>query len=272
MAVLAFTTRWVAALMTAAAIVSLFGTVVQFVRIQNLLEKTALHPQFDREVLYALTSFGLFSWLQAVAGVLFSQVDRLVLGVSMGAVAVAAYALCSQVTQPIYGVAASGLHFLFPLLASRRTVVETAELRKIVGMATLANVVFVAMLSAGMMLAGPWMLRLLAGGAVARSAESLLDVMICGSALLGLNVTATYSLLALGRVRTVTWLNIGGGVLMLVAIALLVRKGPQGVAIARLCYGAITLFLYVPLAQVLRAGASNGGSVTPRLAPAEEEA
>ena len=43
-----------------------------------------------------------------------------VLGVSLGAVTVAAYALCTQLAQPIYGFAASGLHFLFPHLAEHR--------------------------------------------------------------------------------------------------------------------------------------------------------
>ena len=63
----------------------------------------------------ALFQFGAFSWLLAVSSVIFTQADRLLLGVSLGATTVTAYALCVQMAQPIYGIASSGLHFLVSL-------------------------------------------------------------------------------------------------------------------------------------------------------------
>jgi O-antigen/teichoic acid export membrane protein len=76
-----------------------------------------------------------------------------------------------------------------------------------------------------------------------------------GSALLGLNVTGYYAMLALGRVKAVTWLNLAGGAIMMLLMAwLLPHHGIGGVAIARLFYAPITLLLYVPLVVNLRAG------------------
>jgi len=70
--------------------------------------------------------------------------------------------------------------------------------------------------------------------------------------LLGLNVTGTFTLLALGRVQIVTWLNMAGGAVMLLLMFLLSpRMGIQGVAIARLSYSAIALLVYVPLLRQL---------------------
>jgi O-antigen/teichoic acid export membrane protein len=70
--------------------------------------------------------------------------------------------------------------------------------------------------------------------------------------LLGLKVTATYALLAFGRVRTITWLNLAAGATMLLLMFWLVpRLGTYGLALARLCYGAITLLLFLPLVRQL---------------------
>ena len=70
---------------------------------------------------------------------------------------------------------------------------------------------------------------------------------------MGLNVTATYALLALGRVRIVTWFNLaGGGAMLLMMLCLAPRLGIQGIAIARLAYGLIALAMYYPLVRVLR--------------------
>jgi O-antigen/teichoic acid export membrane protein len=79
-----------------------------------------------------------------------------------------------------------------------------------------------------------------------------------------MNVTATYALLALGRVRIVTWFNLLGGAAMLILMMDLTPSlGVQGMAIARLGYGIVPLFLYVPLLRhLLRKRASHAGVST----------
>ena len=68
----------------------------------------------------------------------------------------------------------------------------------------------------------------------------------------GLNVTATYALLALGRVRIVTGFNLAGGAFMLLLMLFLTpRLGIRGIAIAKLVYGSITLAMYYPLVRTL---------------------
>jgi O-antigen/teichoic acid export membrane protein len=68
-----------------------------------------------------------------------------------------------------------------------------------------------------------------------------------------LNVTGTYALFAFGRIRIVTWINLAAGATMLLLMVwLLPRFGAYGMALARFCYGAITLLVYLPLARMLR--------------------
>jgi O-antigen/teichoic acid export membrane protein len=103
------------------------------------------------------------------------------------------------------------------------------------------------------LLFGRHLLQVWVGDAIAQSSAGVLAPVVWSFALLGLNVTAYYTLLAFGRVRVVTWLNLAGGAAMLLLMAVLLpRTGVHGVAMARLCYGLITLLMYVPVASALR--------------------
>jgi O-antigen/teichoic acid export membrane protein len=244
--------RGVISVMVATAILLTLGTIAQLGRLQQLLGAKSLLPAFDREATSALFGFGIFSWLQAVAGIIFSQADRLILGVSLGASAVASYALCVQMAQPIYGIASAALHFLFPYLAARRMTTSLATLKIPILKAFAANVLLVAAGTAAALLFGRPFLNLWIGASVASDAAALLAPIVWSFAALGLGVTAYYALLALGHVRTVTCINLVGGAAMLLGMVwLLPRSGVHGLAMARLCYGSVTLLLYFPLARLL---------------------
>jgi len=262
----------VVSVMVATAVLLVLGTMAQLGRLQQLLGSRSLLPAFDREATSALFGFGAFSWLQAVSGVIFSQADRLILGVSLGASAVAAYALCVQMAQPIYGIAASGLHFLFPYLSGRRMTAPLATLKKPILKAFAVNLLLVFVGTAVALLFGKPLLNAWIGAEVARSAAMVLAPIVWSFALLGLNVTAYYALLALGLVRAVTLLNLAGGTVMLLGmIWLLPRFGVNGVATARLAYGSIALLMYFPLARLLYR-TSPGPSPTTGVYPVCEDA
>jgi O-antigen/teichoic acid export membrane protein len=271
-AALTFVFHSVVGIVAAAALFNLLGTGLQFSDLRRLLHAESLAPAWDKNAMKALLAFGAFSWLQAVSGLVFSQADRLFLGVSLGALAVASYALCAQLAQPIYGFAASGLHFLFPHLAERSASRTTSDMRKTVLVALACNLLFVAAATATLMHFGQRILFTWAGADIARSSTAIFPVIIWSSALLACNVTGTYTLLAFGRVRVVTWFNLAAGATMLLLMTwLLPRFGVYGLALARLSYGSITLLLYLPLAFQL---SKIHGAYKPMLAgkPVCEEA
>lgn len=262
----------ITSIIAASAVVSLWGTRLQFSRLQQLLQVTSLAPAWDSSTVKALLGFGAFSWLQAVSGVVFSQADRLFLGVSLGAAAVASYALCTQLAQPIYGFAASGLHFLFPHLAEQSTSQNPSHTRKAVLVAFACNLLMVAVATGTLMLFGQRILRSWAGPEIAQSSAAIFPIIVWSSALLGLNVTGTYALLAFGRVHILTWINLSAGAAMLLLMGwMLPRLGTYGLALARLCYGSISLLLYLPLARELRKSPFSSISF-PAAKPACEEA
>jgi O-antigen/teichoic acid export membrane protein len=175
-------------------------------------------------------------------------VDRIVTGAGFGAAAVSSYVICAQLAQPIYGVAAAGLHFLFPYLASREAVRDKGALRRGVMLAVFANAVFVCAALAALLVLGKSVLRLWGGEAIAGPGAALLPVIACSAALPALGLAGVYSMLALGQARTVAFLNVAGAVAMLVSAPVLMNRfGVAGMGYARLLYGPFILAVYLPL-------------------------
>jgi len=239
-------------IMAVTMLLMVLGTCAQFLHLHRFMGAASLWPAFDNDMTQALLGFGFFSWLQALASVLFGQADRLLLGVSLGPVAVASYVLCIQLAQPLFGLTAASLHFLFPYLAGRIETLSHTNLLQTLRKAFVANLLLVAIGAAFLLLFGQRLLQAWAGPAIAQTAAPFFPLVILGSALLGLSVTGTYALLALGNVRFVAWLNISVGFAMLVLMVwLLPYRGIQGLATSRLLYGLFSLLLYIPLLQKL---------------------
>ncbi len=270
-ALITFISHSVIWVLAATAVITALALYFQLGRLKQLLHAKTLLPSFNPEATRALFRFGIFSWLLAVSGVVFSQADKLIGGATFGAVAVASYALCAQLAQPIYGLTASGLHFLFPYLSGQRVIASPPALRKSVMLAMAANIAFVAVSTFVLLVVGNRVLFAWGGGAIARSGASLLPILALSSALLALGVTGSYAMLALGRVQTVTSVNLFAGATMIVLIyELLPRIGMSGIADGRLVYGAITLFIYIPLITLLRPNAQEAAKITACVAVQEE--
>jgi len=255
-AVLAFLHQSVASILAAGLTCTAIALWLQMQKLRVLLQATSLRPLFDRDAFRALFAFGIFSWFQALASVVIGQADRLVAGVAVGAVAVASYALCAQISQPLYGVVASGLHFLFPHLAARRRTLSPQALRGMVLRAFLANLLLVAAGTAFLLVFGNPILRILAGPALAQSAAPVLPLIVCSTALLSLSVTACYALMAFDRIRVVTFINLAAGAAMLASMIWLTHT-LSGIAMARFAYAFIALLLYLPLVRYLYPNATE---------------
>ena len=206
-----------------------------------------------RETLTAIASFGCFSWLQAVSAAAFGQVDRLVVGMFLGAPAVACYAICAQAAQTIHGIVGAGFHALFPHLSARLETDPLADLRRTVGVAFKVNLILAVTLGAPVILLSRPVLSLWMGPDFARQAWPILSILGGSFALFALNVTAHYTLLALGQVRLVTVVNlVAGAATLLLMLLLTPRFGMVGTACARLICGPITCALYYPLYKKMR--------------------
>jgi O-antigen/teichoic acid export membrane protein len=240
------------------------GTCLQFHQLSKYFNTIPLRPLFRSAETRVLLKKGVFVWMQELGAVVFGQLDRILLGLSMGALAVAPYSLCVQFAQPIFGLSASGLHFLFPYLSGRASTLSSVRLKRMLLKAFGCNLLLVAISTGILLLFGDRLIRLWAGAPVAQSATGILKPIILGSALMGLSVTGTYAMQALGRFREVALISLGSRSAMLfVMIQLLHRMGSQGLAVSRLCYGSVALLVYLPLLRQLSVGVTRGETTSP---------
>jgi O-antigen/teichoic acid export membrane protein len=268
-AVLAALGQGTIGILLATGIFLALGTYLQFRQLRRFLGPASLWPLFQSPMLQStetrvLLGLGIFVWLQALCAVIFGQFDRILLGVSMGALAVAPYALCVQFAHPIFGLTASGLNFLFPYLSGHAATMSAAVLKRVLLKAFACNLLMVACGAGTLLVVGNRLLRLWAGPAIAQSAGKILVPIVLGSALLGLGVTGTYALQALGLFRTVAIISVvSRAAMLLLMIQLLHHWGLQGLALSRLCYGAAALLVYLPLLGQLNTAKRTRSRVSP---------
>lgn len=228
------------------------GTYLQFRQLRIFLGPASLWPVFQPKETRFLLGLGVFVWLQALGSVVFGQFDRILLGVSSGALAVAPYALCVQFAQPLFGLTASALHFLFPYLSGRAHTLSPAALRQTLLKALACNLLLVIVGAGVLLFFSDRLFRAWAGPAVSQTAIQIFPSVLLGSALMGLSVTGTYALQALGLFRMVAFFSLGGRTALLVLMVYLMRHmGIRGLATSRVCYGVIALLVYLPLFRVL---------------------
>lgn len=251
-ATLPMSTHSVSSVLAATCILSGLGLALQLAQLGRLLHTVNLLPMLERETTLVLVTFGVFAWVQAVSGLVFGQLDRLLAGLTFGAAAVTAYSLCVQLCQPIYGVTAAGLHFLFPRIATHLALDDNRGARRAILAGMCANVLIVCAGTAAVLLFGQAILRAWGGKDVARMTASLLPVVAWSTASAGLAVAGSYSLLALGKVRILTCITLAAGAVMFGSMSWLARRhGLEGLAWGRMLYGPITCIVYIPLLMFL---------------------
>ena len=243
----------IAQIMAATAVLTALALAVQLIGLQRLLRTRNIAPRYEGPISTDLLQFGAFTWILAATGVVFSQADRLIGGASLGAAAVVSYALCAQLSQPIYGLTAAGLHFLFPYIACRRASVGKTALTRTLWLAVLANVLMVLTGTGLILVLSGKLLRLIATEQLARACAPLLPYVLAGSALLALSVTGSYAMVALGRVRTVAFLNLLACMAIIVFMAISLRGfGVMAIADGRIAFALIALCVYIPLSKEIR--------------------
>jgi O-antigen/teichoic acid export membrane protein len=239
-------------IMVATLFISISGMLAQALALKNKIGSFSPMPSWHQETVSDIAGFGTFSWLQAISGVVFSHADRFFVGFFMGAPAVAYYGLCVQAAQPIHGLISSGMHFLFPHLSARYSVAPISEIRRKVVLAIKVNLILVGTLSLPVVVFGRHVFTMWIGAAFGQQPPTMFPIIACSFALLGMNVTAHYALLAVGQVRIVTYVNLLAGIAMLLFMAILIPKhGLQGAALARLVYGPITCLAYFQLYRIV---------------------
>ena len=175
--VLAAWGRGVVAIMLATLFWSALVVGLQAVAARKVTGAFNILPTLERHALGEVFAFGCFSWLQALAAVVFSYADRFLVAAMLGTVPVAIYVLCVQATQPIHGLGSAAFNFLFPHISSRHEAGEIHAPRRVFRFALLASVGFSLALALPLVLLGKPLLTLWMGAAFAQQGYVILGIL-----------------------------------------------------------------------------------------------
>jgi O-antigen/teichoic acid export membrane protein len=199
-----------------------------------------LVPTLHRESLRRVFGFGVYSWVQGLGGMMFNQMDRLLIGATLGAAPLAYYTICVQLAQQVHGITAAGFNFIFPVMSTSLARGERTGLRETYRYGSWANIAVGTLLALPLILFSGWILTIWVGPQVAARASMILAILAITYLILAVNVVPHNALLALGRVRFVSFMNLAGGALSLLLMAVLIPPmGLAGAALGRLAYGPI---------------------------------
>jgi O-antigen/teichoic acid export membrane protein len=238
--------RGVAAIMMATLFWSALIVVLQAAAAGRVAGPLNPFPTFEKKALTEVLGFGCYSWLQALAAVVFNYADRFLIAAMLGTAQVAIYVLCVQATQPIHGLAAAAFNFIFPHISSRHGAGEIHGPRRVFRLTSLTALALSVALAAPLIVFGKPLLVFWMGKQFANEGHLVLALLAAAYALMALNVVPHYALLAFGRVRLIAGLNFGSGVILALLMAVLVpRLGLTGAALGRIAYSMLLAVPYL---------------------------
>jgi len=236
----------VAAIMVATLFWSALVVVLQAIAAHRVAGPLKPLPTFERAALSEVFSFGCFSWLQALAGVVFTYADRFLVAAMLGTAPLAIYVLCVQVTQPIHGLASAAFNFVFPHISSRHEAGEIHGPYRVFRIASLISLTLSVALALPLIFFGKPLLFLWMGKQIANEGYVALALLAIAYALMALNVVPHYALLAFGRARLIAGLNIASGIVLTILMAVLVPSlGLVGAGLGRIVYAMLLAVPYL---------------------------
>lgn len=166
-----------------------------------LVPNLRLYPTIDRNTFREIFNFGVFSWLQAILGILNANFDRLLIGTLLGTSAVTYYTIAHRLAQQSHGLLAKGSSFLFPFSGKLFEQREYGRLRSVYNKSTMLIVVLSCGFILPIYLMGASILQVWMGSDFAHQATIILQILCIRYALLPIGIVNYYYLLGTGLVR-----------------------------------------------------------------------
>ncbi len=208
---------------------------------RRILGNEIVIPTRRLESILIVVEFGKWVSLQTLGGLLFSVVDRLVVGAVFGASDLARYSICAQLAQAVHALHAVALQPIFPWVASRTTSREYRKGLRLLTIAALGGfaclIIPLVLIFVAEVVLDWWM-----GASFSEENFHLCRALLAGYALLAANVPFHYMLQGMGIVRTPAIVGLVAGVMILVASLLLAPNGLTSFALSKLLYAPVLCF------------------------------
>lgn len=227
--------RGVCEILWMSAGVTIISGVAMGYAVRQLVPGLRLQPAFGRGALYEVFSFGVYTWLQNIAGTIFAQADIFLVGAMLGTEAVTLYSICQRVAMQIHALPAAGAAFLFPLSSAAAENGDLSRLNRVIARGLQLVAIGAAALGATVFVFARSILTVWMGAEFAVSATNLLRVLAFGYALLAISVVPYNLMNGSGYVRQNTllaWMSVA--VVVAGTIMLIPHFGLMGVGWAKI--------------------------------------
>lgn len=242
----AWLTRDAIATLVVSSALGLLKAVAKGCAAQSALRGHCMVPTRATAPMLRLLRFGRWMWVQNLGGLLFSVVDRLVVGAIFGAADLARYSICMQLAQLVHGVQATALQPIFPWVTTRAASAQPLSATILKRTAVLGGLAcLVGPLS--LIFLADTVLSLWIGPAFAQENSGISRILIGAYGLLAFNIPVHYLLLGLGAVRFLAATNIAAGTVSLFASVLLSPWGFSYFVLGKLLFAPLILLNFVML-------------------------
>jgi len=191
------------------------------------------HGTVSKCHLKKLLSTGKWISVQALGGVMFSTVDKLLVGGLYGSGDLSRYAICTQISQFVHNLQAAALQVITPWVAKNRKI----NLLKIALLNGSACLIF----PFAVMIGSWWLLRMWMGTSFADENEKLLMALMLGTVILAFTIPAHYIALGFGKTKICAAILLIGGALSVMTSFGLAAWGVIAFSMGRLVYGVVAL-------------------------------
>jgi O-antigen/teichoic acid export membrane protein len=200
-----------------------------------LIPDLVFRPLFDKVTLKEIFSFGFYSWLHNISGILFHQVDRFLLASLLDTSALTYYTVCLQLSQQIHSILSRAVSFLFPLSVTINETGNLQRLRRVYFKGLNFTVTVAVAIGLPLFIFSPDILSLWMGRSFADQADVILRILTFAFTLLATSIVPYYYLNGTGFVRLNAFLGISSGIIVtIVSLLLIPYFGIVGAAWARL--------------------------------------
>ena len=206
-------------------IVSSISTLVFGLAARKLIVGLSFRPLVHQVALKEVLRFGLYTWLQGLAGTVFAQADVFLVAGLLGPDALTIYSVCQRLAMQIHSLVAAGSSFLFPFSSAAVERADLQLLRNVCSQVMSVTAIVASSLGITLFIFSQSILTLWMNSEFASRGSPLLKVFALAYTLLAMSVVPYQVLNGTGFVLENTILGWFSVVMVVIATFILVPFG-----------------------------------------------
>jgi O-antigen/teichoic acid export membrane protein len=209
----------------------------------------------NRDLTRKLFQYSLFAWISSLGSILFSQADRVLVGILLGPVAAGAYSICTGVAARLHSLSGSVTQALIPFASSYRAAGKNTEIAKVFLHLLRLVGCLLAAVGIGLILWSTSILSIWISPQFSINYGKSFQILILAYAIYAMAAPGNQIAFGLGHPKMVGLATIGSGLLMLLLIWFL--SSPLGLTGVGLANTSTFLMLWVSLFTAKLIGLPN---------------